>query len=318
MIHSILPFPASNAAQSVLRYTPPQLLVNVELWLILMATTSFPARARPNWFLATLLEIPYGLYAIVPLPGQVHNFLPWFVPRTAKSLSFFPDISTPSLKLSPSYPSDPYASPIHFLAINVSVTPTPLLCNNPIKDAVSALHCFILFEASKFSGWDTKHCVGQMLIHELTWQVSILPFTIYPLGGLGPLATSFLFWNTPTPSLPTLSPIAFFAQNRSAILMTGAIFSGSHYTPKEYCTGFSSRQLSSGRRGWQAVGLSHTAHFCDETSIGPERQSSLRHSSEVRDITKSRVVHGLQCLWRTDTHDPQIGQMSSCTPLLFV
>jgi hypothetical protein len=78
------------------------------------------------------------------------------------------------------------------------------------KNAESALHTHLSIEARKFTGHDTRHSVGQMLIHELTTsRVSILPFTVDPLGGLGPFATAFLFFrNTPTPSVSTLSPTA--------------------------------------------------------------------------------------------------------------
>ncbi len=48
-----------------------------------------------------------------------------------------------------------------------------------------------------------------MLIHELTSShIGIIPFTISPLGGLGPSPTAFLFRATPTPSVPILSPTA--------------------------------------------------------------------------------------------------------------
>ena len=113
------------------------------------------------------------------------------------------------LRLSPSYAPDPLTAPFCFLAIDVSVAPTPPLHDDPTKNADSALHNHLTVEAAKFLGRDTKHCIGQMLIHELTSTgTSILPFSIDPLGGLGPFAISLLFRSTPTPAASFLTSTA--------------------------------------------------------------------------------------------------------------
>ena len=113
------------------------------------------------------------------------------------------------LRLTPTYISDPMSIPFKFLAIDVSVAPTPPFHDDPTKNAASALHNHLSVEASKFLGRDTKHCIGQMLIHELTSHgTSILPFSIDPFCGLGPFATSLLFCSTPTPASPSLPPTA--------------------------------------------------------------------------------------------------------------
>ena len=108
------------------------------------------------------------------------------------------------LKLTPSYLADLPTRPAAFLAIDVSVTPVPPVHSDPLKNADSALQTHIHAEGMKFTGRDTRHTVGQVLIHELTsHNIALIPFTVDPLGGLGPFATSLLFRPLPTPHPPT-------------------------------------------------------------------------------------------------------------------
>ncbi len=74
------------------------------------------------------------------------------------------------------------------------------------NNAESVLHTQISIEAQKFTGHDTRY-IGQLLIHELiSSRITILPFTIDPLGSLGPFVTAFLFRTTQTHIVPTLLP----------------------------------------------------------------------------------------------------------------
>jgi hypothetical protein len=97
------------------------------------------------------------------------------------------------------------------------VIAVPPVLTDPTKNAVSALNSHITAETKKFSGRDTKNTVGQVLIHNLTSQaIAISPFTLDPLGGLGPFATSLLFRSLPTPPAPTLSVTAKAAHTLSS------------------------------------------------------------------------------------------------------
>jgi hypothetical protein len=104
---------------------------------------------------------------------------------------------------------DPQALPLKSLAIDISITPTPPCLNDFSKNAESALLTHLSIEARKFTEHDTHNSACQMLIHEVTpSRIAIIPFTIDPLGGLGPFDTAILFRATQTPSVPTLSPTA--------------------------------------------------------------------------------------------------------------
>ncbi len=160
-----------------------------------------------------------GHLSLHHIPSWGHWFNPWCPLRTSTPLSYIPLswLADVGLQLSPAYLSDPYVCPLNFLAIDVSVISVPSVLLDPTKNAVSALQSHITAEAKKFTNCNTKHTVGQVLIHELTSQaIAILPFTIDPHGGLGPFATSLLFRLLPTTSAPTLPPAAQAAYKLSS------------------------------------------------------------------------------------------------------
>ena len=71
-----------------------------------------------------------------------------------------------------------------------------------MQNPLNIIICMVL----EFSGWDTKHVIGKMLIHKLTPNgIALLPSQlIHWAGGLQPFATSFLFRPSPTTALTSL------------------------------------------------------------------------------------------------------------------
>jgi hypothetical protein len=110
------------------------------------------------------------------------------------------------INLTPTY-ADPPIIPFSQLAIDVTITPPFPITDgdDPSTYAASAINHHQQYERKKFGGrsinTDNSYVLGEQVIAALNNSSTILLlFTIDPHGGIGPLASHFLFGTTPAPA----------------------------------------------------------------------------------------------------------------------
>jgi hypothetical protein len=118
------------------------------------------------------------------------------------------------INLTPTYANPPII-PCLRLAIDVTITPPFPITDgdDPSTYAASTINHHQQYERKKFGGCsintDNSCILGEQVIAALNNSSTILlPFTVDPHGGIGPLASRFLFGTIPAPA-PTPAPLTF-------------------------------------------------------------------------------------------------------------